>query len=283
MSRIRDEVIGKRNQKRNQENDLYGQERAARAMRSAALGVAALFLTAAGVQAQFGIQQVGAKSGAQGVTVTAGAGKTGSVTAVEVLTLGASGLEFAQDTGVSTCASYTFSPSNQTCTESVSFTPTVPGPRMGAVVLLDSGGNVLGTAYLSGTGSGGLGALAPGNLVPVAGNGNYLGPVMDGSAATAAELYLPSSVALDGAGNMYIADSAHNRIRMVCASSTSATIKGTTCAGGGIISTIAGNGNPSFTGDNGPAADATVNDPSGWHWMARAICILRTPAITGCA
>ena len=131
MSRIRDEVIGKRNQKRNQENDLYGQERARRAMRGSALGVAALFLTAAGVQAQFGIQQVGAKSGAQGVTVTAGAGKTGSVTAVEVLTLGASGLEFAQDAGVSTCASYTFSPSNQTCTESVTFTPAVPGPAHG--------------------------------------------------------------------------------------------------------------------------------------------------------
>ena len=134
---------------------------------------------------------------------------------------------------------------------------------MGAVVLLDAGGNVLGTGYLSGTGLGGLGVLASGNDIPVAGNGTYLGSVEDGNAATAAELYLPSSVAVDGSGNIYIADSAHNRIRMVCASSTSAIIKGTTCTGAGIISTIAGNGNPAYLGDNGAASAATVNDPTG--------------------
>jgi hypothetical protein len=188
---------------------------------------------------------------------------TGTVSTVEVLTLGASGVEFGQGGGASNCASYTFSPGNQKCTESVTFTPAVPGLRLGAVVLLDVSRNVLATAYLSGTGSGGLGVLVPGNLIPAAGNGNYLGTVMDGNAATAAELYLPSSLALDGAGNMYIADSAHNRIRMVCASATSATIDGTTCTGAGVISTIAGNGNPNFMGDNGPAADATLNDPSG--------------------
>lgn len=232
-------------------------------VRSRAAGLAALLLTVAGARAQFGTQAVGVASGAQGVTVTVGVGMTGTVSTVEVLTLGASGVEFGQGGGASNCASYTFSPGNQKCTESVTFTPAVPGLRLGAVVLLDVSRNVLATAYLSGTGSGGLGVLVPGNLIPAAGNGNYLGTVMDGNAATAAELYLPSSLALDGAGNMYIADSAHNRIRMVCASATSATIDGTTCTGAGVISTIAGNGNPNFMGDNGPAADATLNDPSG--------------------
>ena len=52
----------------------------------------------------------------------------------------------------------------------------------------------------------------------------------------------PTGVAMDGAGNLYIADGAQNRIRMVCASQTSAIIKGTSCAGAGIISTIAGGG-----------------------------------------
>jgi sugar lactone lactonase YvrE len=216
---------------------------------------------ATGAQAQFGSQPVGVVSGAQGVTVSAVA--TGSASSVEVLTLGASGLEFAQGSGGSTCSTASFSTVGQTCTESVTFTPAVPGQRMGAVVVLDAGGNVLGTAYLSGTGLGGLGVFAPGNELPIAGNGNYLGSIVDGSPATSAELYLPSSVALDGAGNMYIADSAHNRIRMVCASSSSATIKGTACAGAGIISTIAGNGNPAYMGDNGPASASTVNDPSG--------------------
>ena len=72
---------------------------------------------------------------------------------------------------------------------------------------------------------------------------------------------MPEGIVTDGAGNLYIADSLHNRIRMVCASATSATIQGTSCAGAGIVSTIAGNGNPLYTGDGGPAAAATLNDP----------------------
>ena len=66
---------------------------------------------------------------------------------------------------------------------------------------------------------------------------------------------------LDGAGNIYIADTGHNRIRMVCGAAATATIQGTTCAGAGIISTIAGDGNAAYTGDGGPASNATVNHP----------------------
>ena len=230
---------------------------------SLALGLAALLLTAPAARAQFGTQPAGAMSGAQTVTVTAQA--PGTVQTVEVLTLGAAGLEFSQAAGASTCATASFSASGQTCTEQVTLTSAIPGIRMGAVVLLDAAGNVLGTAYLSGTGLGGLGVLTPGNVIQVAGNGTYLGSVLDGNPATAAELYLPTSVAIDGSGNMYIADSAHNRIRMVCASSASATIKGTTCSGAGIISTIAGNGDPSESGDGKLATDptVTVNGPTG--------------------
>jgi sugar lactone lactonase YvrE len=80
---------------------------------------------------------------------------------------------------------------------------------------------VLGTAYLFGTGTGGLGLLVTGNVLPVAGQFGLYTAVDDGQPATQAELYLPSGVAVDGAGNMYIADSGHNRIRMVCASAGS--------------------------------------------------------------
>ena len=49
-------------------------------------------------------------------------------------------------------------------------------------------------------------------------------------------------------GNVYIADTFNNRIRKVST---------------GIISTIAGTGSGSYSGDNGAATSATVNDPNG--------------------
>ncbi len=238
-----------------------------RSLQSCSVALAAsLLIASAGAQAQFGAQPVGATTGSQSVTVTAST--AGTVTSVEILSLGSSSGDFAAGTGAATCTSATLAAPGATCTASVTFTPATPGLRLGAVVLVGTptvgtAPAVLGTAYLSGTGTGGLGVFVSGNLLPVAGQSGLYTSVDDGQPATQAELYLPSSIALDGAGNLYIADSLHNRIRMVCASATSATIHGTTCAGAGIISTIAGNGNPSYTGDNGPAASATISNPAG--------------------
>ncbi|MGD0788036.1 MAG: Ig-like domain repeat protein [Terracidiphilus sp.] len=220
-----------------------------RQIRTWTLALAALLQAAAGAQAQavFGAQPAGTASGGQNVSVTAQS--AGSVATVEVLTMGVAGLDFAKGVGALNCENATLG-SGQACTESVTFTPQAPGLHSGAVVLLSAGGNVLGTTYLSGTGQGGLGVLVPGNLLLVAGDGIYKGPVLDGAPAAEASLYLPTSVTLDGAGNLYIADSLHNRVRMVTAST-------------GIISTIAGNGNPTYTGDGGPAANATLSAPSG--------------------
>jgi hypothetical protein len=61
-------------------------------------------------------------------------------------------------------------------------------------------------------------------------------------------LYAPSGVAVDFAGNLYIADSANNRIREVS---------------DGVIATVAGTGTPGFSGDNGPAISARLYAPSG--------------------
>lgn len=233
----------------------------------AALAVLSLSATAAQAQAVFSAPQpVGAVSGEQNVTVTAQV--VGDVASVEVLTQGMTQLDFRKGIAANTCEAADFTAIGQTCTESVTFKPSTPGLRIGAVVLLDSGGAVLGTTLISGTGSGGLGVLVPGNLIPVAGDGGYLGTIDDGKPATDAQLYWPTSQVIDGAGNLYIADSLHNRIRMVCASanaSTSETIKGTyaNCTAAGVIVTIAGNGDPTFTGDNGLAASATLSDPSG--------------------
>ena len=238
--------------------------RGQRSGRSAVL--AALLLATSGAWAQNGVfntlQPVGVISSTQSVIVTAPV--TGTVHTVEVLTMGASGLDFAGVPGSSTCANgFQFTNSVKACTESVTFKPTAPGLRAGAVVLLDGGGSILATAYLSGIGLGGLGVLVPGNILPVAGDGSYKDAVANGIPAMQAELYLPSGVTVDGAGNLYIADTLHNMIRMVCASSTSATISGTTCTGAGIITTIAGKGAVGYGGDNGPAANATLSSPSG--------------------
>jgi sugar lactone lactonase YvrE len=235
-----------------------------RSGRSAVL--AAFLLAASGAWAQNGVfntpQLMGAISSAQNVTVTAPV--MGTVHTVEVLTLGASGLDFAGVPGSSTCANgFQFTIEVTTCTESVTFKPTAPGLRVGAVVLLDAGGSVLATAYLSGIGLGGLGVLVPGNILPVAGDGAYKDTVVNGIQAVQAELYLPSGVTVDGAGNLYIADTLHNMIRMVCGIANTATISGTTCTGAGIITTIAGKSSVGYGGDTGPAADATLSSPSG--------------------
>ena len=220
--------------------------------------LAALLLAASGAWAQNGVfntpQPVGVISSAQSVTVTAQI--AGTVATVEVLTLGASDLDFAGVPGSSTCANgFQFTSGVKACTESVTFQPAAPGLRAGAVVLLDGGGNVLATAYLSGIGLGGLGVVVPGNVITVAGVYRNWTSTQDGVLATQANLDQPSSLALDGAGNLYIADSAHNRIRMVAAPIPPATA--------GIITTIAGTGVADYTGDGQPASAATLSSPSG--------------------
>jgi large repetitive protein len=224
-----------------------------------------VLLMAADAQAQSVFsawQNVGTTSAAQNVTVTATV--TGTVSKVEVLTMGVSGLDFAKGSGSSTCESASVIAGN-TCQESVTFTPSYPGVRLGAVVLLDVSNNVLGTAYISGTGQGGLAVLTPGNVITVAGVVKEAGGPQNGIPSTQAELKQPASVVLDGAGNMYIADSANNEIRMVCFSATSATIRGVTCPGAGIIIDIAGTGAPGYAGDGGlaSAANVTLDAPSG--------------------
>ena len=145
-------------------------ERAARSRGLQGIACAmALLLAATCAHAQFGAQPVGAAPGTQSITVTATV--AGTVSSVEVLTLGSSSGDFAVGTGSSNCASANLAVGGK-CTESVTFTPAAPGLRLGAVVLVGTVSGqktVLGTAYLSGTGQGGLGVLVAGNVLPVAG------------------------------------------------------------------------------------------------------------------
>lgn len=78
----------------------------------------------------------------------------------------------------------------------------------------------------------------------VAGTRGSAGYSGDGSAATAAQLYHPYSIAVDDAGNLYIGDGINAVIRKVSTT--------------GIITTIAGTGTRGYTGDGGPATAAQL-------------------------
>jgi len=95
-----------------------------------------------------------------------------------------------------------------------------------------------------------------GIITCIAGTANVSGYTGDNGQGTAAELDVCSGVAVDAAGNVFIADTYNNVIREVTKST-------------GIITTIAGNGydqntgNGAYAGDGGPATAAELNLPNG--------------------
>jgi uncharacterized protein (TIGR03437 family) len=135
-------------------------------------------------------------------------------------------------------------------------------------------------------------ALAPGTIVTVAGDntGGYSG---DGGAGGLAELEFPTSVAVDSAGNLYIADSGNNVIREITNGIISTIVGGYATLqqlsdpetvlvdssgnlyiseqnglrvskfSNGVLTVLAGNGYSGSSGDNGPAVDASLDDPTG--------------------
>jgi trimeric autotransporter adhesin len=98
-----------------------------------------------------------------------------------------------------------------------------------------------------------------GNISTVAGNGAFCGnepcPTGDGGPAIAAQLNSPEGVALDAAGNLYIADGFNNRVRKITAG-TNGTIDATD-----TISTVGGDGTKAYGGDGGAATAAQLNYP----------------------
>lgn len=70
----------------------------------------------------------------------------------------------------------------------------------------------------------------------------------DGGNRTKALLYLPTNLAFDGQGNLFVVDGGNNRIRKVTA---------------GTVSTVAGSGSTAYTGDGGPATAAQLDQPYG--------------------
>ncbi len=109
--------------------------------------------------------------------------------------------------------------------------------------------DALGNLYIADEGNDRIRKINTNGIIStIAGNGNS-GSYGDGGAATSAALHNPTGIALDAAGNVYIADNLNNKIRKVNTN--------------GIISTIAGSGTGGYLGDGGAATAAELNSPVG--------------------
>src|SRR5437762_4789389 len=114
-----------------------------------------------------------------------------------------------------------------------------------AALVFDSQGNLL----VADSANCRIRKISPSGVVTtIVGNGTF-GYSGDGGPATQASLGAPRSIALDAAGNLYIADTSNFVIRLVDTA--------------GIIHTVAGNHTFGYSGNNGPATSAQMGNPNG--------------------
>jgi len=112
-------------------------------------------------------------------------------------------------------------------------------------VAVDASGNV----YISDAGNSRIRKVNTAGVITTVAGTEIRGYNGDNIPATAAELYLPVGIAIDGSGNLYICDGGNFRVRMVNTS--------------GIITTIAGTGTLGFGSYGGPATATDINQPVG--------------------
>ena len=123
------------------------------------------------------------------------------------------------------------------------------GPAINATLALspfvasDTSGNL----YIADTGNSVVRKVSNGIITTFAGNGTQ-GDSGDGGPPTNAQLSGPLAVAITASGDIYIADTGNNRVRLIS---------------NGVITTVAGNGTIGYSGDNGPAINAELKFPAG--------------------
>ena len=179
-------------------------------------------------------EPVGSTTATQTATVNFSAG--GTLSAINVLTQGATGLDFNVVSG-GTCAVGSPYTAGQACTVQYSFTPQEPGVRLGAITLVSDSGSLLGTSYLGGTGTGpqaifsnggqsvlqntsgylnGIATDASGNVYystfGTGNNGVYKVAANNGNTTQIASVSFGSGIVVDGAGNIFYSDYVANTV-----------------------------------------------------------------------
>jgi len=104
-----------------------------------------------------------------------------------------------------------------------------------------------GVIYVADTANNRIRTITNGTTATIAGTG-LAGNAGNGASATAAIINGPGGLILDSSGNVFIADTSNNQIRKIA---------------GGNITLFAGNGNGEYSGDNGTATNAGLNNPTG--------------------
>src|SRR5579871_1715069 len=133
----------------------------------------------------------------------------------------------------------------------------VTADATGNLVIADGGNNVI-RVVAAATGTFYGVSMTAGDIYTVAGTGTA-GYTGDGGRATGATLYYPQGATVDGAGNLVIADTGNNVIRVVAGQD--GTFYGTSMTAGDIY-TVAGTGDQGFSGDGGPATSAGLTVPA---------------------
>lgn len=182
-----------------------------------------------------GSANLGETATGSSATATMNVAFNSSVTPASISLYPASG-PFSMVGGSSACLAGTAYTAGQSCSESITFTPTHPGSATAGATITGADGSMLATFYLSGTGMGSGITIDPGSVsatgsglvspeevaIDAAGDTFYADPgnnaVMEFASGSSTPVMIgsglnqPSGVAVDGAGNVLIADTGNNRI-----------------------------------------------------------------------
>jgi sugar lactone lactonase YvrE len=112
-------------------------------------------------------------------------------------------------------------------------------------VAIDAMNNI----YIADTGNARIRKIAVSGVISTVAGTGAPGFSGDAGPAAAAQLKDPIGIAIDSAGNIYVADAGNHRIRKIDTN--------------GMIHTVAGNGTAGFGGDGGPATSALLKNPAG--------------------